>query len=41
MASACNHYEDRYGRCVDCGMTWEQRQAPADAVTSEHMNGDA
>ncbi len=23
----CAHYEDRYGRCIDCGKTWEQRKA--------------
>lgn len=23
--SACKHYADLYGRCIECGKTWEQR----------------
>lgn len=23
--SACKHYADLYGRCVDCGKTWAER----------------
>lgn len=24
----CQHYADLYGRCVDCGKTWKQREEP-------------
>ena len=32
--SECTHYADLYGRCIDCGKTWEQRAAETTA------NGD-
>jgi len=25
--SSCDHSESLYGRCVACGMTWEQQEA--------------
>ena len=32
--TVCTHYADLYGRCIDCGKTWEQRATEATA------NGD-
>lgn len=26
----CKHYADLYGRCVDCGKTWEQRKTESE-----------
>lgn len=28
----CQHYADLYGRCIDCGLSWAQRQKVTDPL---------